>query len=725
MNDFRAALMTLASLISDPQGQRLLRLDFPRNDGPQSMMLANTIDAEESISRDFSYTVEVLSDDAHIPLTDVMGKMVTISLVRDDGSLRYFNGYVFEFRFVRTDGGFAFYQMVLKPWLAYLRLGKNSHAFHDLLLTEICEETFVNYPQRDYQYRLSKDAPMLTLAVQHNESDHNHLYRRLEAAGYHTWYEHRYDGHTLWIGDDSTLADAIDGREEMEFQSQAGAREDDGIAQWSPTRRIQPQKVTVNSYNFKIAGTERPDQLSMNRQGAVLATEVYEDTAVYGFKDFDDGERLARRRMEAIDAQGQDFRASSNDRLAQPRRWFRLAGHFSVESLQDGYDSVMGADAEEKEYLILSVRHRASNNYQDGQGTPSEYSNEFSCLRRTIPWRPVQGFNSADTRIYGVQTATVVGPEGEEIHTDQYGRVRLQFHWDREGKFDAGSSPWVRVASAFAGANFGQIYVPRVRQEVVVMFIDGNCDRPLVVGGLYNVDNMPPWTLPDNKTQSGVLTRSSRGGTSDNANALRFEDRKGEEEVWLHAEKDQRIEVEHDESHTVGNDRRQVVGRDETVEVKHDRKETVGNDENIAVLGSRTERIGVDESVDVGVNRTATIGQTDITTVGGLKLEITGLAKEEVVGAAKSLNIGGMYGITVGETMTTDVAQSQVDTVAGNKSAQVGLRFAVTAGSSIELSTGSASITMSSDGTISISGTNISIGASGPVRINGKDVDVN
>ncbi|HEV7817291.1 MAG TPA: type VI secretion system tip protein TssI/VgrG [Janthinobacterium sp.] len=711
MNLFQGDTAALAALDRDMQGRRLLRLDFPRRDGPDDvLMLANSLEADEGLSRDFCYTVEVLSDDAGIPLTAVMGKMVTISLLREDGTPRYFNGHVFEFAFVRTDGGFAFYRMVLKPWLAWLRLGRDSVVFQHLSLTEICDQTFQRYLQRDYRYRLAGALPTLTMAVQFNESDYNHLHRRLEDAGLFYWYEHRFDGHTWWLGDDSTGAGPIDGeRSDMPYRMQGGAGEDDGVQRWSAQRRVGPGLTTLGSYDFKRARPDRAGRASLNRQGAVPVLELYESTGAYGFRDDDGGVALAARRMEAQDARGQDFDAGGNDRTAQPGRWFTLSGHFSGGRARSAPGEALGGDVGAREYLILSVRHSASNNYQDGRAALSSYRNRFTCLRKSIPWRPQRGFQSSAVCIPGAQTAKVVGPAGEEIHTDRYGRVRVQFHWDRLGKYDAASSPWVRVMTSWAGANFGQISLPRVGQEVVVQFLDGNPDRPLIVGGVYNESHMPPWELPANKTQSGILTRSSNGGRAAHANALRFEDMKGEEELWLHAEKNQRIEVEHDESHWVGNDRNKTVLRDEGVDVGRDRHETVGRDETITVHGERRERVGRDEQIRIH----------------GEKNERVDLAKTETVGLAKALSVGGLYQVSVGAAMNTTVALSQTAQVLGGKSTRVGKAYGIEAGEELAIEVGAASFRMSRDGTITLGGTRIDIEASGPVRINGKDVDIN
>jgi type VI secretion system secreted protein VgrG len=291
-------------------------------------------------------------------------------------------------------------------------------------------------------------------------------------------------------------------------------------------------------FDFKNPRPQTADLPVIGQQGDVHLVESYEYTGGYGFMAGDSGNAQARRRIEEIEAAAKHFEASGNDRTAQPGRWFRLTGHFDIDPYASG-----GPDSE---FLILEVRHSASNNYQTGGGAPAHYGNSLTCVRKAIPWRPGRGYNSTEPKLYGLQTATVVGPAGEEIHTDEFGRVRVQFHWDRAGQFDDKSSAWVRVATPWAGSNFGMTSIPRIGTEVIVQFLDGNPDRPLITGMVPNAHTMPPWPLPDNKTQSGILSRSTPGGAYSNANAIRFEDKKGAEQLWLHAEKDQLTDVEHD-----------------------------------------------------------------------------------------------------------------------------------------------------------------------------------
>ena len=504
-----AILAALSAFGSASQEQRLLRLHFPRDDGPaNAVLLVNSIKAREQVSRDFSIEADLLSDDAHLALKAVMGRMVTISMVRDDGSLRYFNGYVGQFRLLHADGGFAAYRMVLQPWLAFARLRQDNVSFHGQSVMQLTETTFGHYEQRDWKTSLQGDDPQLTCANQHNETDYNHLHRRWEALGWHYWYEHRADGHTLWLADNSSLAELIDGEDgAMRFHAGSGSLEDDGVKHWQAVRQLGSGRLTLASFDYKNPQPQRATGHSLNRQGDVFAHELYENTGAYGYRDTNDGELLAQRRMEESDHLRQYFEAAGNHRQAQAGRCFMLTGHFSTEERPYQRGQQRNDELATREYLILSVEHIASNNYQAGPTALSHYENSFLCVRKDVRWRPGRGYNSTSCVVAGVQTALVVGPAGEEIHTDALGRIRLQFHWDRLGEFDERSSPWIRVMMPMAGPQMGQIALPRVGQEVVVQFQDGNIDHPIVIGVVYNSANPPPWQLPQQRALSGLRSR--------------------------------------------------------------------------------------------------------------------------------------------------------------------------------------------------------------------------
>lgn len=516
-----AAGAALSAFRGNSQHNRLMRLDFPFEDGPPAILLPNKLVAHEEVSRGFRFEVDVLSDDPRIPLKMLMGRLVTISLVRQDGSLRYFNGYITQLSFLRADGGFAFYRMVLEPWLAFARLRKDNVSFHGKSVQQITEETLKHYRQAEWHMHVFEEDPPLTVANQYNETDYNHLHRRWEARGMHYWYEHRFDGHKLMLSDKSFHNEPVDATsyddvDVIAFHDKSGSLEDDGIHLWSASRRLGSGTTTLASVDYKNPGAQHATGYSANRQGDIFAYEVYEDSGAYGFCMRSDGERLATQRMVEQDKDTQTFDATSNARSVQPGRTFKLGGHFSAEPRSMDYDPEPRRSIGDRSYLILSVEHEATNNYQAGAGAPSHYENRFTCINRDIRWRPGRDFNSEPGAYMGLHTATVVGPAGADIHTDGFGRVKLQFHWDRLGQHDENSSPWIRVLSPAAGKEFGHIRLPRVGEEVAVVYLNGNIDHPLILGALYNGTHMPPWALPAQSALAGLRSREFGGGARGN-----------------------------------------------------------------------------------------------------------------------------------------------------------------------------------------------------------------
>ncbi len=371
-------LSNIADLMGQRQNKRILRLSFPQDDGPKAVLLPHKFQANEALSRDFEFKVELLAEDARIPLKDMLGKLITISLVRGDGTLRYFTGYVFEFRLTKTDGGFAFYEMVLKPWLAYLAQRKNNILFHHQTLRDVTTSIFQEYcGYPNWDCRLESEDPEITMSCQFDESDHNYLHRRWEASGWHYWYEHDERGHTLILSDNSTSAAVIDGDIGIEFQRHAGALEEEGLGDWSPVRRFAATSVALSGFDFKNARPQHCGVDSVNEQGAVPLVETYEYTGAYGFADVARGSRQATLRMEEIEAASKHFDGGGNCRRVQPGRSFRLDKHFEDDD-----------DATQCEFLILSVRHEASNNYLQNIDEPAHYDNQMVCIRKKIPWRP-------------------------------------------------------------------------------------------------------------------------------------------------------------------------------------------------------------------------------------------------------------------------------------------------------------------------------------------------
>jgi len=343
---------------------------------------------------------------------------------------------------------------------------------------------------------------------------------------------------------------------QIRYHSASVTETADSITQWQSTRQLQSGQIAVRTFDYRQPRNFLPVTMqSLNQQGDVDRFEIYDFPGQYTHGSYEDGEAIVRNRIEALELMGKTFYGESNCRAMKPGYTFELIQHYLHDT----------GDAENRKFLLLSVEHRGSNNYMTGD--QAGYVNRFVCVRKKIAYRPQ--LNTRKPLINGPQTAIVVGPPGEEIFTDELGRVKLQFHWDRQGQFNDHSSCWVRVAQSGASGGFGSIQIPRVGDEVVVVFLDGNPDRPLIMGSLYNSTNTPPWSLPANKTQSGFLTRSMKGdgGT---ANFFRFEDKAGAEQIIMHAERNMDTEIELDETHDVGNNRSITVGGTHTETVKKD-----------------------------------------------------------------------------------------------------------------------------------------------------------
>jgi type VI secretion system secreted protein VgrG len=356
----------------------------------------------------------------------------------------------------------------------------------------------------------------------------------------------------------------------------------------------------------------------------------------------------------------------------------------------------------------VSVTHEASMGtpYRSGSiGGDLVYSNIFTCIPSQLPYRPPR--RTPKPFVHGVQNAIVTGPSGDEIFTDKYGRVKVQFYWDRAGKKDANSSCWLRVSTSWAGKQWGFIQIPRIGQEVIVAFVEGNPDEPVIVGSVWNPETMPTFTLPDSKTRSGIQSCSTKGGGAANFNEISFEDKKGSEQLYIHAEKNQDIVVE--------NDKTENVGHDETIKIGNNRIETVVANETLTVNQNRTRNVGQNEVVTVGLTRTHTVGVNEAITIGAAQEVTVGAAQIITVGADQTTSVGNNRNEDVGQDEQVNIGQNRSHSISQNDQLGVGKELSVTAGDSITLTTGKASITMKKDGTIIIKGKDITIEGSGEI----------
>lgn len=652
-----------------------------------------------------------------------------------------------------SDGRHFIYRLTLHPWLWFLSRTADCRIFQDMSVPDIVDAVFSDEATKAVDDRLA-DASKYErweYCVQYRETDFNFVSRLMEQEGICYFFEHAEGSHKLVLADSKEFA-AVAGDPAVRFvpdsssQTQAG----DHVTSWTTMQEIQPGQYVIDDYDFKAPGNDlqvvrRPENQPENAKSDY---EVFDYPGEYDTHR--EGESYVASRIEELHDQSLVFEGSGVLRQFSAGRKFKLVDHPRKD--QNG------------EYLIVSADYEYIDPpLQTGEAEGSSFRCRFSAIPLKQQFRPPRA--TPRPLVQGIQTAVVTGPAGEEIHTDEYGRIKVKFHWDRADEKNERSSCWLRVAFLAAGPRFGFVSIPRIGHEVVVDFLEGDPDRPLVTGVVYNGDNLPPWALPANKTQAGLLTRSSLGGSDANANAIRFEDKIGEEQVWIHAEKNQDIEVENDETHWVGHDRKKNVDHDETTVVGHDRTETVGNNETIAIGVDRNETVGNNESVSIGANHTHSVGASETRTVALQRTRAVGVNETVAIGAAQEIAVGAMRVLAVGVNQTTTIGRNHSVSVGSNQSVDVGgnrttkvaknkdvtiggaetlsiaktnavtvgegrttsvgkddvltvgKNLSITAADSITLTTGDASITMKKDGTIVIKGKDITVDGSGKINV--------
>lgn len=546
--------MDLSSLLS-AQNRRLFKLTMALKGGQE--LLLESFAGSEGLSTDFGFQLDLISEDASVKLKSAIGQAATIEIELATGGRRYINGHVLSFGNNGSDGGMSRYSAYVGSWLSLIAQRYDSQIYQDQTVEQVIRKVFGRYEGlAKYEFRVSRTLKPHSYITQYRESDSHFVMRLLEQEGLFFYFEHTADSHTLIIMDDSSVLTPLPEQPQVRFHTASVTENSDSITHWSSAREFQAGKISVQTFDYRQPGNRIPVTMnSLNQQGDVPSYEIFDYMGQYTHGTYEDGELLVRNRIEALELKGKTFVGSSNCRAMRPGHTFELTQHYEHDA----------GSADDRQFLVMNIEHRGSNNYTSG--SQAGYGNKFYCVRKKIKFRPQMDL--LKPAISGPQTAIIVGPPGEEIYTDEMGRVKVQFHWDRYGEFNDKSSCWVRVAQSGASGGFGSIQIPRVGDEVVVVFLDGNPDRPLIMGSLYNSQNTPPWSLPANKTQSGFLTRSMKGdgGT---ANFFRFEDKAGAEQLIMHAERNMDTEIEVDETHSVGSNRTITVGGTHTETIKKD-----------------------------------------------------------------------------------------------------------------------------------------------------------
>ena len=681
------------------QAGRLLSISSPL--GGDELLL-EALEGEEAVSRPFEFRLDLLSADHDLDPAALIGQPVSFAVNGgEDEALRPFNGIVRSL----SRGGFAAnglrrYRAVVVPWLWLLGKRRDCRIFQEMTVPEILTDVFEKAGFTDFTTSgLSGEYPVREYCVQYNESDLDFVQRLAEEEGIFYFFEHEPNLHNLVLADSS--ASYLD-CEPATVDYHEGDGLEGTIQRWERRFEFVSGRWSHTDYNDLTPQTDLFADSPTVMEPAVF--EAYEQFEYPGrHNEPGHGAHKAKVSMEAEESGYEVIEGGGRCPGFLVAGCFELTGHASE------------AEAGSR-VVVLSLRHSARDtSYSGTEGGQSFYENQFTAIPDTVAYRPP--CRTQRPRIHGPQTAVVVGPAGEEIYTDEHGRIKAQFHWDRVGQRDENSSCFMRVASSWAQGQFGSVVLPRIGMEVVVEFLDGNPDRPLVTGCVYHADHMPPYGLPESKTQSGFKTRSTPGGSPDNFNELRFEDKKGEEEIFLHAERDRTVVVKHNNNETTRNNASVSVQNDRTISIGNNETSTIGND--------RTETVSNNDSVSIGVDRSATIGSNDTTSVGeNLELVIGGNQTVAADGDTDRTSGGNVTEVASGNgsySAGSDLGLSgggNLDASAGmNASLGAGANIEVTAGGTIKLYAGGSSITIGARG--------IEVSSGAAVTISGATVEVN
>jgi type VI secretion system secreted protein VgrG len=730
-------------------------------------------EAEEQLSQPFWMDVTaVVHKDANVDETKLVGEGATITIRPPGQDDRYLHGIIVGVRRweVGTTENHRHLKLRIAPSLWRLTQTRNSRIFQRKTIPAIVKDVLdagkVSHSWGNKRTAgpdgLSGSYPARDYVVQYGETDLDFISRLLETVGIFYFFEFEKEKHTMVLVDANASCHDIPGDDKIPFRHDAGGRpEDEFLDAFTSRLEVRPGTITLRDFDYLKPAV---DLTAPAKGQADTNLEIYEYPA--GYDDAGAGKSLAKMRLEE--------RRVEAELVAANGRCARLSAGYQFE-LEDHPVQALNA-----KYLLLSVRHIGSPpeaaQPAGNTGVSEAYRCQLEALRASIPFRPAR--KTPKVIMPGPQTATVVGPKGEEIYTDAHGRIKVQFHWDRAGKNDDGSSCWMRVSQAWAGPGWGALYLPRIGQEVVVEFMEGDPDRPIVTGAVYNGMNAPPYELPKDKTKSTLKSDVSPGGGG--SNELRFEDAKGSEEVYLHAQKDLHIVVENDkdqkvhgnETLAVDKDRSITVGGNQTLKVSKNDSTTIGANQTLAVSGNRattvtgnhTEAVTGDQNVTIGAAQTVTValasaetvGLAKALTVGGAYAVTVGAAMNELVGGMKSEEVGGAKVEVVGAKRSERVAGSRSlevggdlsETVGGARSLKVGQDLTISVGGKMQqsvadacvlkakqitldasdeavLKVGSATLTLKSNGDVVIKGGKIEVNASGDLTLKGSKIGQN
>jgi type VI secretion system secreted protein VgrG len=633
------------------QQNRLLNLTTAL--GTDKLFLAS-FSGNEEMSHLFNYQLELISDDPGIQAKDLVGTPVGWSVERADNSRRYWHGYINTL--VRGDvdaSGRREYRAEVVPWLWFLTQTSDCKIFQETKVPDIIDEVLADFGFADYETDFQLEHKDWEYCVQYRETDFNFLSRLMEQEGITYYFKHSDAAHKLILTDHKDgVYDAPEST--VDFPGNvSGIAVKDHVTSWEREYQFVSGKYTQRDYNFKTPSTDlKSESSTVVDLPGIQSYEVYDYPGEYPDKAIGQGE--TKLRIEEEETNFDTVNASSLCKTFQVGSRFKIGQH--VDRSEEG-----------NEFSITSIHHSASEPtaYESGADYGEGYKNSFTCIPSNTVYRPER--KTPKPLISGIQTAVVTGPSGEEIYPDEFGRVKCQFHWDRYGQKDDKSSCWIRVSQGHAGAGFGGMIIPRIGEEVVISFLEGDPDRPLITGRVYHAENMPHYPLPDHKTRSTLRSRSTKDG--DGFNELTFEDLKDEERLYMQAEKDMDVRVKNDSKTRIYGHRHQIIGWEKDGEKGGDQREMVYENKHLSVKGNQIEKIEGNHELFIG-------GGED-----GGKLDL-------YVEKQRTEKVGEGYDLKVSGDQRTKVDGSVSETVGMDQQTKVGMTQAVEAGQEIHLKAG-------------------------------------
>lgn len=541
------------------QSQREIAIDTPL--GEDVLLLARMTGYEE-LGRPFEYQLELLSENHEIPLKDLIGQNVTVRLeMPQQNRTRYFNGFVSRFAHVGARERFAVYHAEVRPWIWLLTRTSDCRIFQDLSVPDIIKTVFRDFGFTDFEESLSGQYDAMPYIVQYRETSFDFVTRLMEREGIYYYFKHENGKHKLMLADGQSSHTRVEDCKTVRYfpRDDGTRRIEEHIYAWQVTQELRSGSVALNDYDFVRPRAPMETRAAIAREHALAQFELYDYPGAYASTSV--GERNARLRIE---------QEACRHELATGRMDARPLGVGDLVEMIE-----YPRQDQNREYLIVSARHHLfSDEFGTGGGSDEPYDCEFTVIESKQPYRLTSLTEIPE--ISGPQTATVVGKAGEEIWTDEHGRVKVQFHWDRYGSADENSSCWIRVSEAWSGKGYGTVFLPRIGQEVIVEFLEGDPDQPVITGRLFNGLAKHPYALPGSATMSTIKTLSSKGGSG--FNEIRFEDKADSEQIFIHAQKDMDVRVLNDGMEWTGNNHNTIIKNNHNVHVENNQNIKIDND---------------------------------------------------------------------------------------------------------------------------------------------------